>query len=110
LDIFLHKFVRSDKEDPHSHPWANTTLVLQGNYDEDVYIIEEGERKYLGRFLRQTGDVVVRNPNAIHAIVRTSDDCMTLFATGQKVQDWGFFTEDQFIPDGQYERNQVLQP
>jgi quercetin dioxygenase-like cupin family protein len=108
-NVFLHKFIRSDEEDPHSHPWGNTTLVVSGNYDEDVYILEDGKRAFIGRFTRNTGDVVVRSPNAIHAIVRTSEDCMTLFVTGPKEQDWGFYIgQSDFIPEVAYTKNSVL--
>jgi hypothetical protein len=105
-NIYLHKFIRSDRDDPHSHPWGNVTLVVSGSYDEDVFINDD--QTHVGTFHRTAGDIVVRRPNAIHAITHTSEDCVTLFVTGPKMQDWGFYQDGQFIPDGAYQANSVI--
>jgi hypothetical protein len=104
-NIYLHKFIRSDRDDPHSHPWANVTLVLDGWYYEDVFI--ESDLNRVGTFYRTAGDVVVRTPGAIHAITETSSNCLTLFLTGPKIQEWGFFKEGQFIHFQDYHQNAV---
>ena len=32
FNIFLHKFLKSDPDDVHDHPWPYATLILRGGY------------------------------------------------------------------------------
>ena len=32
FNVFLHKFLKSDPDDLHDHPWAFRTLILAGCY------------------------------------------------------------------------------
>ena len=34
FNIFLHKFIKSDPDDLHDHPWNYRTLILLGGYWE----------------------------------------------------------------------------
>ena len=34
FNIFLHKFLKSDIDDLHDHPWPYATLILRGGYWE----------------------------------------------------------------------------
>ena len=36
-NTYLHRFVRSDSEEPHDHPWLNETTVLCGRYVEELF-------------------------------------------------------------------------
>ena len=38
FNIFLHKFLKSDTEDLHDHPWSFTTVILWGGYWEYIPI------------------------------------------------------------------------
>ena len=34
FNVFLHKFLKSDPDDVHDHPWPYFTLILRGGYWE----------------------------------------------------------------------------
>ena len=36
FNVFLHKFLKSDPDDVHDHPWPYATLILKGGYWEWV--------------------------------------------------------------------------
>ena len=33
FNVFLHKFLKSDPDDVHDHPWPYATLILKGGYE-----------------------------------------------------------------------------
>lgn len=103
-NIYIHHFIRPDRDDPHNHPWDNVTIVINGWYDEDCFDLE-GRNPVRKR--RNPGDLVVRSAAAIHAIVDTSPDCTTLFMSSPKSQDWGFLVNGSFVRWQDYERNSV---
>ncbi len=93
-NLYLHRYVRADVEEPHCHPWPNATLLLSGWYDEDIH----AKNGLILRERRHPGDIVLRDANEIHAIVATGPGTVSLFATAPKMRDWGFHTEAGFIP------------
>jgi len=34
FNVFVHKFLKSDPDDVHDHPWPYATLILKGGYWE----------------------------------------------------------------------------
>jgi len=34
FNVFLHKFLKSDPDDVHDHPWPFLTIILRGGYYE----------------------------------------------------------------------------
>ena len=34
FNVFVHKFLKSDNEDVHDHPWPFLTIILKGGYWE----------------------------------------------------------------------------
>jgi hypothetical protein len=93
-NIYLHRFVRSDPEDLHDHPWANASILLSGTYTElggrPVWGISEA--------VRNPGDVVIRGADVRHAIRSVEPGTISLFITGPKVREWGFWLDDGFVP------------
>ncbi|HET6943344.1 MAG TPA: hypothetical protein VFH89_14405 [Sphingomicrobium sp.] len=81
-NLYIHRFVRDDDEDMHCHPWTSTSFVLRGCYIERT---DDGPRSWA------VGDVIRRNPDMRHAIVKVDPGTITLFATGPKTRDWGFY-------------------
>jgi hypothetical protein len=102
-NIYVHEFVRSDKDDPHNHPWPNLTVVLSGWYMEEVW--SDDGKTSLGTYRRNVGDVVSRPSHVVHAITETAPNCISLFMTGKKEQDWGFFTPSGYIEHADYAAN-----
>jgi hypothetical protein len=36
FNVFIHIFLRSDRDDMHDHPWNFGTYVVRGSYNEEV--------------------------------------------------------------------------
>ena len=81
-NLYVHRFVRDDDEDLHCHPWTSTSFLLRGQYVEKT---DEGHKIW------NAGAVIHRLPETRHAIVKVQPGTITLFATGPKTRDWGFY-------------------
>jgi hypothetical protein len=94
-NIFLHRFLKNDCEDAHCHPWWNISIPLTGSY------VEQFSDNY--RAHRQPGDWVWREAAERHAIVNVEPGTITLFITGPKEREWGFWPEpDLFVHHREY--------
>jgi len=102
FNIFLHRFLKSDPDDLHDHPWNYRTFILLGGYWEYT---EDG------KFWR--GAPTYRYADATHfhrlELDKETDYCWTLFIPGKKVREWGFKTENGWIPHDKYIKNKILQ-
>lgn len=94
-NVYLHEILRSDDDRAgHDHPWANTSFVLEGEYEEVLYSVPSPWVE-LGREVRRAGACVSRE--AIHThrlIVPEGGRAVSLFMTGPKVREWGFWCAD----------------
>lgn len=86
---YFHQFLRDDDDRAlHDHPWDSISIVLHAGYVE---------RTPDGEVLRQPGDVVPRDALSRHRVILLRDEagrprpCFTLFLTGRRVRDWGFW-------------------
>ena len=95
FNIFLHKFIKSDPDVLHNHPWAYRTFILAGGY---------WEHKQTGKFWRGPGSYIYSPPNTFHRVEldKKIPYCWTLFIPGKKVQDWGFLTRDGLVHHEKY--------
>ncbi len=93
-NVYLHVQVRSDPRiEKHDHPWDNTTAMLAGTYDEELDFAP-GSRRPAVTFKRKTGDMIFRRAEWSHRLILTSPYAMTLFTTGPKVREWGYWFKD----------------
>ncbi|MBP8235699.1 MAG: hypothetical protein KAY22_25725, partial [Rhizorhabdus sp.] len=92
-NAYIHRFLRSDREELHDHPWDNQSIVLRGAY------VEKWEHPALGLIQspRLAGEIVSRGPEAVHSIYSVEPGTISLFTTGPKVREWGFITADGWI-------------
>lgn len=100
LNVYLHEIRKSDDDRAgHDHPWDNRTLVIEGGYDEIRYDPLFPWRE-VARVSRAAGDCVDRRATDTHRlIVPEGGYAVTLFVTGPKVRDWGFWCpEGRFVP------------
>lgn len=95
FNVFLHKFLRSDPDDLHDHPWPYATLILKGGYWEwipeynTIHDIIIGEKKVW----RGPGHFRICKATSYHRIeIEPGVDCWTLFMPGPQKRDWGFLT------------------
>ncbi len=92
FNVYLHLFCRSDDDRAlHDHPWLfNCSVLLDGEYVEHTSS---------GVHYRETGAVKFRWGGAPHRIQllprlygrRDEFPVWTLFITGPKVREWGFY-------------------
>ena len=98
FNLYLHQILRSDDDRAlHDHPWVNCSVVLRGSYvewargpDDDMGT----ERPYV----RRAGNVVFRRPRRAHRlVVPAAEPAWTLFITGSRVREWGFFCSHGWV-------------
>lgn len=98
FNIFIHRFLKSDPDDLHDHPWNYYTIILNGGYWE--YCKSGGE---LTKKWREVGYYKYKAEH-MHRIELDpgSPPCWTLFIAGKKIKDWGFYKDDQWIKADDY--------
>jgi hypothetical protein len=102
--VFVHKFLKSDPDDVHDHPWSFATLILRGGYWEWRPTFDAEGRKN-GEVSRWCGAGSFRTAraNTYHRIeLDPNITCWTLFMPGRKQRDWGFLVKNQWIQWEQY--------
>ena len=107
FNVFLHKFLKSDNDDLHDHPWPFATLILKGGYYE--WTPQFGaDGKKIGEIARWCGPGSFRMARATsyHRIELDPDvTCWTLFMPGVKQRDWGFLVKNKWVQWEQYLAN-----
>jgi len=106
FNIYLHHFLRSDDDRAlHDHPWPNVSILLTGSYVEVLPATPARPNgALLTTRLRQRFAVVARGPRAAHRVSLLRDEMgrerpvWTLFITGPKVRDWGFWCPRGWVP------------
>jgi len=89
FNIFLHKFLKSDPDNLHDHPWGYTTFVIWGGYWEYT---ENAEGK---RVKKWCGVGYFANRPALWKHRLELDPahptCWTLFIPHKRSREWGFY-------------------
>ena len=104
FNVFLHKFLKSDPDDVHDHPWPYATLILKGGYWEWIPHFDTVGRK-IGehQVWRGPGHFRISKANSFHRIELDPDiTAWTLFMPGPKQRDWGFLVQNKWIQWEQY--------
>lgn len=96
--IYLHKFLSSD-EDPelHNHPWKlSVSLILAGGYTEERRAKDDTIKVASFR----PGCLNIIRDNDFHRVDLDSPCVWTLFFSGNRQQDWGFWDRDtgNYVP------------
>ena len=94
-NIFLHKFLKSDPDDLHDHPWSYITIILYGGY---------WEHTLQGKFWRKPFHIYWNSSETLHRVELDPEikHCWTLFIPLQKQREWGFLTEHGWIHNEKY--------
>jgi hypothetical protein len=92
FNIFLHKFLRSDPDDLHDHPWPYATVILKGGYWEWTPVFDaEGRKLTEVAKWRAPGHFRINSAASLHRIeLDPGVECWTLFMPGPKQREWGF--------------------
>lgn len=94
FNIFIHKFLKSDPDDLHDHPWGFFTLILWGGYWEYT-------RK--GKFWRAPGYFNMVDASWTHRVeLEKNRPCWTLFIPFQHIRKWGFYKNGEWMESDEY--------
>jgi len=104
FNIFIHKFLKSDPDEVHDHPWPYATLILKGGYyewvpDFDSNGVMFGQRRYW----RGPGHFRICSPTSYHRIeLKPGVTAWTMFMPGPHKREWGFLVNNKWIHNDEY--------
>ena len=104
FNVFIHKFLKSDPDDVHDHPWPYATLILKGGYYEWIPEFDSAGKK-IGevRHWRGPGHFRVCGANSYHRIeLDPNVTAWTMFMPGPQRREWGFLVKDKWIHNDTY--------
>jgi hypothetical protein len=104
FNVFVHKFLKSDPDDVHDHPWPYATLILKGGYYEWTPQFDENGNKIneVAKWC-SAGSFRWAGANTYHRVELDPEvECWTLFMPGIKQRDWGFLVKNQWVQWEQY--------
>ena len=104
FNIFVHKFLKSDPDDVHDHPWPYFTIILKGGYWEWIPVFNtRGAKIHEYCVWRRPGSFRFASANTYHRIeLDPSVTCWTLFMPGIKQRDWGFLVKNKWVQWQEY--------
>jgi len=104
FNVFLHKFLKSDPDDVHDHPWPYATVILKGGYYEWTPVFD-GQGKKIAETCawRGAGSFRTSGATSYHRIeLDPTVECWTLFMPGPHKREWGFLTRTGWVQNEQY--------
>lgn len=104
FNVFLHRFLKSDPDDVHDHPWPYATLILKGGYYEWVPNFNPaGAVVGQTRYWRGPGHFRICRSTSYHRIeLAEGIECWTLFMPGPQSREWGFLYNKKWMPHEEY--------
>jgi hypothetical protein len=109
FNVFLHKFLKSDPDDLHDHPWPYATIILKGGYYEWIPTYDsQGSKLYEMAVWRGPGSFRISSADSFHRIELDPDvTCWTLFMPGPQKREWGFATRAGWVQHDQYIESKI---
>jgi hypothetical protein len=107
FNVFIHKFLKSDPDDVHDHPWPYATMILKGGYYEWIPQFNSKDEK-IGELQvwRAPGHFRICSATSYHRIeLDPNVTCWTLFMPGPQKREWGFLVNNKWIPNEHYLQN-----
>ena len=99
FNIFIHKFLKSDPDDVHDHPWPYATLILKGGYWEWIPQFNSLGQK-IGELAtwRGAGHFRICSAKSFHRIeLDPNVTAWTLFMPGPQQREWGFLNKGRWV-------------
>lgn len=94
FNVFIHKFLKSDPDDLHDHPWGYFTFILRGGY---------WEHTPEGKFWRGAGHFRKQTPESLHRIeLEPGVTAWTMFIPFSKKREWGFVYKGTWVQHEKY--------
>jgi len=104
FNIFIHKFLKSDPDDVHDHPWPYATLILKGGYWEWIPQFDSKGNKFseIAKW-RGPGHFRMCSATSYHRIeLDPNITAWTLFMPGPQQREWGFLVKNKWIQNDDY--------
>ena len=99
MNIFLHKFLSSDPDDLHDHPWNYVSIPLWPGYWE--HTLE-------GCSWRGPLNIRYNRATTLHRIeLGKSGYCWSLFIPFSTQREWGFQTSEGWVPHLEYGKDET---
>lgn len=120
--IYIHRFMRSDADAPHDHPWNFFTYIVSGEYTErfydrsepqmtiqefhnfsdreiftDLWTLKVNRRKTGSLAFRRATDTHVVKLDRSYSMEEIDQAPLTVCLLGPRIREWGFWN----ICDGQ---------
>lgn len=97
--LYIHRFLRSDRDVHHDHPWNFLTYIISGSYEEEMLNPKTGVTI---KTTRKQGSVARRKFSDAHKVLLRRSwvphDCkdapLTICLMGPRRQDWGFWVDN----------------
>lgn len=105
--FYIHWINLPDEDrDPHDHPWKFISIVLRGGYKESVYTT----RKQIYYNEHKRFSVHKMGTEKAHQITKLQPRTVTLIFTGKRSREWGFWTEQGWVPWREYNKGKGYGP
>lgn len=118
---YIHRFVRSDADIPHDHPWNFYTYIVDGYYTEAFFerksVQTDDGKQFVSFFkpklnIRKPGSLAYRKATDVHKVIAPKeihisvDDPeevkrdkmkpapLTICLMGPRLREWGFWSMD----------------
>ena len=104
FNVFIHRFLKSDPDDVHDHPWPYATLILKGGYYEWTPIFNNDGQKIAETVQwRGAGHFRTCSATSYHRIeLDPTVECWTMFMPGPQTREWGFLVNNKWIHNDTY--------
>ena len=117
FSFYIHRFMRSDSDVPHDHPWNFFTYVISGGYkevfyDRKAYQTNENQTEFTSLWTRKLntrlpGSLAYRRATDIHQVVVDREYEMseiqeapyTICLIGPRFRQWGFWKDSATFTD-----------
>lgn len=114
-NVYIHRFLRSDHDVPHDHPFDFIGFVLGGGYNEEWYQKDREmplmtDKTHCNTYIRKKslnppGSFIIRQASHIHKVLidRKYDYSekhkapLTVIFRSPRYQDWGFWNTEATI-------------
>ncbi len=114
LNIYLHKFTGSDDDRAlHDHPWNSVSIALKGQMFEHLGEDPVPNPDYAdgfanpmvadGRWIKKFIPYF-RKAEQKHRMELVDGPAWTLFITGPKKREWGFYTKEGWMHNVDFEK------
>lgn len=105
LSIYIHRFMRSDADDPHDHPFDFVSYVVDGSYTELSYkkavtnISSNILSFHESSNVRDSGSLAFRKAETVHQVLidgkynvdNKKEAPLTVIFRGPMRREWGFW-------------------